>query len=132
MAISNWSLGGEIYNLFLTLIQHRSKGEVPPAIVLERLLAGLHAMDEDVADSEVLRYAAVSDMADETAKEILKATKKKQVCQEDAIPCHESVLTDFKDMELRVKILNLPLTQDRLLAYSVDLGMDRYREVMSH
>ncbi|KAJ4326154.1 hypothetical protein N0V84_003204 [Fusarium piperis] len=114
MAISNWSLGGEIYNLFLTLIQHRSKGEVPPAVVLERLLAGLHAMDEDVADSEVLRYAAVSDMADETAKEILKATKKKQ------------------DMELRAKILNLPLTQDRLLAYSVDLGMDRYREVMSH
>ncbi|KAL6361849.1 hypothetical protein LRP88_05327 [Fusarium phalaenopsidis] len=114
MAISNWSLGGEIYNLFLTLIQHRSKGEMPPAIVLERLLAGLHAMDEDVADSEVLRYAAVSDMADETAKEILKATKKKQ------------------DMELRAKILKLPLTQDRLLAYSVDLGMDRYREVMSH
>ncbi|KAM0439963.1 hypothetical protein ACHAPT_001063 [Fusarium lateritium] len=112
--ISNWSLGGEIYNLFLTLVHHRSKGEIPPAIVLERLLAGLHAMDEDVADSEVLRYAAVSDMADETAKEILKATKKKQ------------------DMELRAKILNLPLTQDRLLAYSVDLGMDRYREVMSH
>ncbi|KAM6534898.1 hypothetical protein FALCPG4_004517 [Fusarium falciforme] len=132
MAISNWSLGGEIYNLFLTLIQHRSKGETPPAIVLEKLLAGLHAMDEDVADSEVLRYAAVSDMADETAKEILKATKKKQVCQEDVMPRHGSVLTDFQDMELRAKILNLPLTQDRLLAYSVDLGMDRYREVMSH
>ncbi|KAJ4263824.1 hypothetical protein NW762_005857 [Fusarium torreyae] len=113
-AISDWSLGGEIYSFFLTLIQYRTKHEVAPQSVLERLLAGLHAMDEDAGDSGVLRYAAVSDMADETAKEILKATKKKQ------------------DMELRSRILNLPLTQDRLLAYSVDLSMDRYREVMSH
>ncbi|KAF4978595.1 hypothetical protein FZEAL_5044 [Fusarium zealandicum] len=79
--ISDWSVGGEIYNFFLTLIQHRTKGETAPAVVLERLLAGLHAMDEDATDSEVLRYAAVSDMADETAKEILKATKKRQNSQ---------------------------------------------------
>ncbi|KPM42891.1 Nucleoporin [Neonectria ditissima] len=109
-AISEWSLGGEIYSLFLNLLQSRSKGEAPSPAVLERLLAGLHAMNENAPDSEILRYAAVSDMADETAKEILKATKKKQ------------------DVELRSRILNLPLTQDRLLAYSVDLSMDRYRE----
>ncbi|CAM1502037.1 Fc.00g040210.m01.CDS01 [Cosmosporella sp. VM-42] len=113
-SITEWSSGGEIYNYFLTLLQHRSKGETASGAVLERLLAGLHAMNENAPESELLRYAAVSDMADETAKEILKATKKKQ------------------DMELRSRILNLPLTQDRLLAYSVDLSMDRYREVMSH
>ncbi|KAH7157662.1 nuclear protein 96-domain-containing protein [Dactylonectria estremocensis] len=112
--ISEWSLGGDIYNLFLSLLQHRSKGETAPLVVLERLLAGLHAMNENAPDSEILRYAAVSDMADETAKEILQLTEKKQ------------------DIELRSRILNLPLTQDRLLAYSVDLSMDRYREVMSH
>ena len=38
----------------------------------------------------------------------------------------------LQDAEFRSRILKLPLTQDRLLAYSVDLGMDRYREVMSH
>ncbi|KAK7419971.1 hypothetical protein QQZ08_010607 [Neonectria magnoliae] len=113
-AISEWSLGGEIYSLFLNLLQSRNKGEMASPAVLERLLAGLHAMNENAPDSEILRYAAVSDMADETAKEILKATRKKQ------------------DIELRSRILNLPLTQDRLLAYSVDLSMDRYREVMSH
>ncbi|KAM0355879.1 hypothetical protein ACHAPU_000266 [Fusarium lateritium] len=112
--ISDWRLGGEIYSLFLTLIQHRARHEIAPQGVLEKLLAGLHAMDEEARDSGVLRYAAVSDMADETAKEIIKASKKKQ------------------DIELRSRILNLPLTQDRLLAYSVDLSMDRYREVMSH
>ncbi|KAH7175687.1 nuclear protein 96-domain-containing protein [Dactylonectria macrodidyma] len=112
--ISEWSLGGDIYTLFLGLLQHRSKGETVPLAVLERLLAGLHAMNENAPDSEILRYAAVSDMADETAKEILQSTEKKQ------------------DIELRSRILNLPLTQDRLLAYSVDLSMDRYREVMSH
>ncbi|KAF4441702.1 hypothetical protein F53441_11962 [Fusarium austroafricanum] len=112
--ISDWPLGGEIYSFFLILIQHRAKHEIAPQAVLEKLLGGLHAMDEDAGESGVLRYAAVSDMADETAKEIVKATKKKQ------------------DMELRSRILNLPLTQDRLLAYSVDLSMDRYREVMSH
>ncbi|KAJ4005235.1 hypothetical protein NW752_011273 [Fusarium irregulare] len=112
--ISDWSLGGEIYSFFLTLIQHRARNEIAPQPVLEKLLAGLHAMDEDAGEAGVIRYAAVSDMADETAKEIIKASKKKQ------------------DMELRSRILNLPLTQDRLLAYSVDLSMDRYREVMSH
>lgn len=34
--------------------------------------------------------------------------------------------------EIRSKILNLPLTQDRRLAYSMDLGNDRKREIMSH
>ncbi|ESU14851.1 hypothetical protein FGSG_08487 [Fusarium graminearum PH-1] len=112
--ISDWSLGGEIYSFFLALIQHRAKHEIPPQHILEKLLAGLHAMDKEAGEAGVLRYAAVSDMADETAKEIIKASKKKQ------------------DTELRSRILNLPLTQDRLLAYSVDLSMERYREVMSH
>ncbi|KAL4724016.1 hypothetical protein ACLX1H_008620 [Fusarium chlamydosporum] len=76
--ISDWSLGGEIYSFFLTLIQHRAKHEVAPQSVLEKLLAGLHAMDEEAGEAGVLRYAAVSDMADETAKEIMKASKKKQ------------------------------------------------------
>ncbi|CCT70083.1 related to Nup98-Nup96 precursor [Fusarium fujikuroi IMI 58289] len=112
--ISDWPLGGEIYSFFLQLVQYRARHEIAPQAVLEKLLAGLHAMDKETEDSGVLRYAAVSDMADETAKEIVKASKTKQ------------------DMELRSRILNLPLTQDRLLAYSVDLSMDRYREVMSH
>ncbi|KAK2591656.1 hypothetical protein QQS21_010641 [Conoideocrella luteorostrata] len=113
-SISEWAHGGEIYSHFLSLVQHRSKGENAPPALLEKLLAGLNIMNEDVGETEVVRYAAVSDMADDTAREILKLAKKKQ------------------DMELRSRILNLPLTQDRLLAYSVDLGMDRYREVMSH
>ncbi|KAI5464757.1 nuclear protein 96-domain-containing protein [Mariannaea sp. PMI_226] len=112
--ISEWSLGGEIYSLFLALLQHRNKGEMTPVAILDRLLAGLHAMDEHAPETEILRYAAVSEMADETAREILKGTQQRQ------------------DAELRSKILNLPLTQDRLLAYSVDLGMDRFKEVMSH
>jgi nuclear pore complex protein Nup98-Nup96 len=78
--ISDWRLGGEIYSFFLTLVQYRAGHESTPQAVLEKLLAGLHAMDEEAGESGVLRYAAVSDMADETAKEILKASKKKQVC----------------------------------------------------
>ncbi|KAK7220859.1 hypothetical protein V2G26_008862 [Clonostachys chloroleuca] len=112
--ISDWQLGGEVYSLFLTLVQYRNKGDGAPRSLLEQLTAGLFAMNEDAADGEIIRFAALSDMADETAKEILKSTRKKQ------------------DTEFRSKILRLPLTQDRLLAYSVDLGMERYREVMSH
>ncbi|KAM0307753.1 hypothetical protein ACHAPM_000478 [Fusarium culmorum] len=78
--ISDWSLGGEIYSFFLALMQHRAKHEIPPQHILEKLLAGLHAMDKEAGEAGVLRYAAVSDMADETAKEIIKASKKKQVC----------------------------------------------------
>ncbi|OAQ78749.1 nucleoporin SONB [Purpureocillium lilacinum] len=104
--VTEWNQGGEIYNLFLKLIQHRGRGETAPAALLEKLLANLGAMNRGVCDSEVMRYAAVSDMADETAKEIFKQAKKKQ------------------DAELRSQILALPLTQDRLLAYSVDLSME--------
>lgn len=113
-SISRWALGGEIYGYFLALMQHRSRHESIPSALLERLLAGLNTMSQTGSDKEILRYAAVSDMADETAREILKMAQKKQ------------------DMDLRSRILHLPLTQDRLLAYSVDLGLDRYREVMSH
>ncbi|KAG5923204.1 hypothetical protein E4U42_005020 [Claviceps africana] len=113
-SMAEWTRGGEIYSQFLSLMQHRGKGETAPAVLLEKLLAGLNVMNESVGESEVVRYAAVSDMADETAREILKLARKKQ------------------DMELRSRILNLPLTHDRLLAYSIDLSMDQYREVMSH
>ncbi|KAK5995057.1 Nucleoporin [Cladobotryum mycophilum] len=113
-AISEWALGGEIYSHFLQLVQYRAKSESVPLSLLDRLLAGLNAMKENGAEDDIVRYAAISDMADETAREIVKVTRQK------------------KDTELRSRILNLPLTQDRLLAYSVDLSLDRYREVMSH
>ncbi|KGQ07952.1 Nucleoporin [Beauveria bassiana D1-5] len=113
-SISQWSLGGEVYGHFLALMQHRRKRESIPSALLERLLVGLNAMSESGPETEILRYAAISDMADETARETVKMAKKKQ------------------DMDLRSRILHLPLTQDRLLAYSVDLGLDRYREVVSY
>ena len=68
---------GELYNLFLSLLEYRAKGEVAPREILDRLLAGLQ--NEQVAEGEIVRYAALSDMADETAKEIVKLTRKKQV-----------------------------------------------------
>lgn len=77
--ISEWSLGGEIYSHFINLLEHRKQGEMATPAILEKLLAGLHAMNKDAPASEIIRYAAISDMADETAKEIIKATKAKQV-----------------------------------------------------
>ncbi|UKZ87016.1 uncharacterized protein TrAFT101_002833 [Trichoderma asperellum] len=112
--ITEWTQGGEIYGHFLQLVECREKGEVASPALLDRLLAGLNAVKDIGAESNITRYAAISDMADETAREIVKATRQKQ------------------DMELRSRILSLPLTQDRLLAYSVDLSLDRYREVMAH
>lgn len=78
--ISDWSQGGEIYGLFLGLLEYRRKHETASPAMLEKLLTGLHAMSEGASDTELVQYAAVSDMADETAKEILKTTKRKQVC----------------------------------------------------
>lgn len=82
-SIAEWSQGGEIYRQFLTLVQHRGKGETAPPALLEKLLAGLNVMNEKVGEAEVVRYAAVSDMADETARELLKLAKKKKVCTTD-------------------------------------------------
>lgn len=133
-AIPEWHLGGEIYGLFLSLLQHRKKGETTARSVLDRLLVGLHTMSDNVSAPEILRYAAISDMADETAKEILHWTRRKQVSILLILCANpkDDELTDIQDAEFRSRILQLPLTQDRLLAYSVDLGMERYMEVMSH
>ena len=133
-SIPDWQTGGEVYKLFLTLLQHRSHGESAQRSVLDRLLAGLSAMDKDVPEGEILRYAALSDMADETAKEIVKLTRKKQVSCDLELSKSSCVGSshDRQDTQFRSRILNLPLTQDRLLAYSVGLGLERYREVMSH
>lgn len=78
-SVAEWPLGGEVYGLFLTLVQHQGKGESTSPAVLEKLLGGLHAMNENSPHAETIRFAAISDMADETAKEILKLAKKKQV-----------------------------------------------------
>lgn len=129
--ISEWPLGGEIYCLFLTLLQHQSKKELVPIPVLERLLAGLHAMNEDAPESEILRYAAVSDMADVTAKEILLASQQKRVRTGWGSELGQGLMGS-QDTDLRTRILSLPLTQDRLLAYSVNLGMNQYRAIMSN
>lgn len=85
-SISQWSLGGEIYGYFLALMQHRSKNESIPSSLLERLLVGLKAVSENGSELEILRYAAVSDMADETAREILKMAQKKQVSIHRVLP----------------------------------------------
>jgi nuclear pore complex protein Nup98-Nup96 len=77
--IPDWSQGGEVYSHFLTMLQHRNRGEVAPRAVLDRLLAGLNSMNEQILEGEIIRYAALSDMADETAREIVKWTRKKQV-----------------------------------------------------
>ncbi|KOS17415.1 Nucleoporin nup189 [Escovopsis weberi] len=134
-AISDWALGGEIYSHFLQLVQCRATRESAPAGLLEKLLAGLNALKESGAEDDIVRYAAVSDMADETAKEIIQTTRQKKVSPiEVSMPSAVVPLltTNVQDGELRLRILNLPLTQDRLLAYSVDLSLDRYREIMSH
>ncbi|KHO01683.1 nucleoporin SONB [Metarhizium album ARSEF 1941] len=78
--ISQWGQGGEIYGYFLSLVQHRGKGEGPPLALLEKLMAGLNVMKEHVGETEVLRYAALSDMADDAAREISKLARNKQVC----------------------------------------------------
>lgn len=92
-SITEWASGGEIYSFFLRLLQHRAKGEMAPPALLDRLLAGLNAMHDNGSNAEVARFAAVSDMADETAKEIVKLTKQKQVCIHYPLEmCHFSSL----------------------------------------
>lgn len=78
--ITEWTQGGEIYGHFLQLVECREKGEIASPALLDRLLAGLNAVKDIGAESNITRYAAISDMADETAREIVKATRQKQVC----------------------------------------------------
>ena len=89
-SVPDWHLGGEIYGYFLTLMKHKKSKEDTPNQVLEKLSLGLHAMGEEDLEKDVLRFAAMSDMADITAREILKLTRKKQVCTIHRRPLYAS------------------------------------------
>jgi nuclear pore complex protein Nup98-Nup96 len=61
--ISNWIVGGEVYEDFLALVRCQSERGPPPLALLDKLVASLPAIHEGTQNSSVLGIAAVTEMA---------------------------------------------------------------------
>ncbi|KAH9216461.1 nuclear protein 96-domain-containing protein [Leptodontidium sp. 2 PMI_412] len=110
--ISEWHLGGEIYQDFLELLHNDKKGQPMDDLVLERLLSGLPAVVQESRHPSFMETVAVETISGVVAKTVIALGKKG-----DKTNLH--------------KILRLPLTEDRYLKHTVELSLEYYRGVMT-
>ncbi|ESZ94682.1 hypothetical protein SBOR_4933 [Sclerotinia borealis F-4128] len=111
-AISEWHLGGEIYQDFLTLLESQKKSQELDLAVLERLLAGLPAVVAKSRHPAFMETVAIETISGVVARAVVDIEKKGE------------------DVDLP-KVLRLPLTEDRYLKHTLDLSLGYYRSVMA-
>ncbi|KAI2636645.1 nuclear protein 96-domain-containing protein [Xylaria nigripes] len=68
--VPGWNVGGEVYKLFLQLIDFRRRAEEPSYMLVNSLLEGLPVMHGNTPQAGVIEYAALTEMAAEVAKVI--------------------------------------------------------------
>ncbi|APA08019.1 hypothetical protein sscle_03g027890 [Sclerotinia sclerotiorum 1980 UF-70] len=111
-SISEWHLGGEIYQDFLTLVECQKKNQELDFAVLERLLVGLPAVVEESRHPAFMETVAIETISGVVAKAVVDMEKKGE------------------NVDLP-KVLRLPLTEDRYLKHTIDLSLGYYRSVMA-
>ncbi|RAL67716.1 hypothetical protein DID88_008454 [Monilinia fructigena] len=112
-AISEWHLGGEIYQDFLILLESQKKSQELDLAVLDRLLAGLPAVAvEESRHPAFMETVAIETISGVVAKAVVEMEKKGE------------------NVDLP-KVLRLPLTEDRYLKHTIDLSLGYYRSVMA-
>jgi nuclear pore complex protein Nup98-Nup96 len=110
--ISEWHLGGEIYQDFLALLDCQKKSNPVDSLVLERLLAGLPAVVADERRAAFMETVAIETMSGVVAKIVAEMRKNDQKVD---LP----------------KVLRLPLTEDKYLSHTVGMSLGYYRSVMA-
>ncbi|KAL2891716.1 Nucleoporin NUP145 [Ceratocystis lukuohia] len=108
-AIPNWSLGGDVYQDFLSIITIKTKKESVPISLLTKMLSTLPAMQEASVNQDALVTAAVSEMSSILAR----------------------IITEVSQDSLLHRVLSIPLTEDGHLKYSIDLSIAYYKGIMT-
>ncbi|KAN0106399.1 Nuclear protein 96 domain containing protein [Hyaloscypha variabilis] len=111
--ISEWHLGGEIYQDFLELLDSEKRGSSVDQALLARLLAGLPAVVEESRHPAFMERVAIETISGVVAKTVVSLGKKGE------------------KSELH-KVLRLPLTEDKYLKHTVELSLEYYRGVMAN
>lgn len=113
ITIGDWPHGGGLYSDFLTLIECEETSCYPvDELVLERLLCGLPSVAEESRQTNFMENVAIGFMSDVVAKTMISLAK--------------------NGMKISLaKILNLPLTEDKYLKYSVEISTVYFRDVMA-
>lgn len=111
-SIAEWHLGGEIYQDFLQLVDIQKKGGVVDDLVLQRLLSGLPAVADPGNHPDFLEKVAIQLISEDVAKTVVNYGRRGEKAN-------------------LAKVLRLPLTEDRYLQHTVELGLEYYKNVMA-
>ncbi len=129
--ISEWHLGGEIYQDFLGLLDSDKRGLNVNSSVLERLLSGLPHAVEQSRNPGFMERVAVETMSGIVAKAVIAIGKKGKA--EVSLIYHQLHQSDNNERQNVIvnKVLRLPLTEDKYLKHTVELSLQYYRGVMA-
>lgn len=129
--VNEWSLGGQVFQDFIALV----RGEGGDG--LKRLLTVLPAMvSERPGKLEFLETVAVKEMSGIVGQKVLEGQRNVSARGVNS-PIANSVCVFAKltrvDQQAAdgAKVLQLPLTQDAYLRYTLDLSLQYYRAVMA-
>ncbi|KKA29875.1 hypothetical protein TD95_004945 [Thielaviopsis punctulata] len=108
-SIASWSLGGDVYRDFLSIISYKAKKENVPVSILTKMLSSLPAVQQATPSQNVLSSAAVSEMSTVIARIVNEAS------QDSLLP----------------RVLALPMMEDDHLKYSIDMSISYYKGIMT-
>lgn len=112
-SVAEWHRGGELYADYLTLIESQKKGTGKiDGMLLERLLSALPAMCENERHASFIETVAVQEISAVVANIVTELAKK----------------GDNKD---HLRLLRLPLTEDKHLKHTIDLSLGFYKSLMT-
>ncbi|KAI1004659.1 Nucleoporin [Podosphaera aphanis] len=110
--IGDWFSGGQIYQDFLELVRYEDKQEDVNDTVLQRLLCGLPSAGDNSRHLSFIERVSIETMSAVVAKAALNLANKGV-------------------KKYLASILSLPLTEDKYLKYSVELGLESFRRTIT-
>lgn len=130
--IGEWTLGGQVYEDFIDLIQGTSKAHQKVG-VLKRLLSALPVMvQERVGTSALDETVAIKEMSAVVGKEVAKAGGEKVSSNFVLEHKNYNALTQMTSQGIETwRVLQLPLASDAYLAHTLEMGMQYYKAVMA-
>ncbi|KAF6812591.1 nucleoporin sonb [Colletotrichum plurivorum] len=109
--IPGWTLGGEVYKVFLELITRRKQRQQVDLPAVEKLLEALPAIREHTESGNITCLAAISEMASIVAKAVVDSSRQEQ--------------------QNAPRVLSLPLTEDAHLKHSLHMSLSYYEGLMA-
>lgn len=131
---ADWTVGGQIYQDYLYLLDCDKKAGAIDKKVLSRLLSNLPSVVAEERHPGFMETVAVETMSGVVAKAVIALSKQVEVSLHRDLQLFDEALTCKQQQDITkdiAKVLKLPLTEDKYLKHSVELSLQYYRGIMT-